>query len=408
MKRLSVLICALLLGSMLATACIIPTNLNFTGYIAHLDAPNPGTILNAGQSVLVGGGVGFPASGPSVSRLEFYANAVSIGSPSSLNVNPGADAGSLSDTNGSINWIAPSTPGEYQLQEMATLSNGRIVASDPVRVCVLGIVFQGINNTGTGSVQPYGYTGACPLPPPLPISITDNLVNLSAHATPDSLAFQSRPSFCSGDVPTPTITFTANVRDLGGHVAFVIVNYSLTTSAGAFGDQGPVVLNQTSVSVPDRIYTGTTDDLTPLLNGDSVDSTGSSIPGTITWTAHAFDGSGALLASDGPYTINAYPCMVIPTVMPHVIQPFPTNTSTLVPPSTLTPTATLAPYIPPAKALSGCKSYTNQNDCAQNGCFWQFSTSTCHAKANSCSGYKDASSCTTNGCSWDKGSSTCH
>ena len=86
----------------------------------------------------------------------------------------------------------------------------------------------------------------------------------------------------------------------------------------------------------------------------------------------------------------------------------PSPTSIPVPPSTLTPTATLAPYIPPIKAPSGCKSYTNQNDCAQNGCFWQFSTNTCHAKANSCSGYKDASSCTTNGCSWDKGSSTCH
>ncbi len=309
--------------SLLIPACVIPTNTNPAGYTAQLTAPNPGTVLFAGQSVLLNGNVTAPSGGSSFTSLSFYANGASIGSTTSITIDTEPDAiyGA-----GHTNWTAPSTPGEYQLQVMANLGNGRIVASNQVRVCVLYVTFQGIGNDASNPIEPYGYSGPCPPPTPPAFSITNHFVSIAAHASPDSLGFEARAG-CPNSVPTPTITFTANVQDISDRAAFVIVNYALSTPSGTVGDQGPLILNQTSGSLPDRTFTGTTADLTPLLQGDSVDSSGNSIPGTITWTASAYDNSGALLATVGPYTISANPCVPLAVPPSHVIQPVPTETT---------------------------------------------------------------------------------
>jgi hypothetical protein len=116
------------------------------------------------------------------------------------------------------------------------------------------------------------------------------------------------------------------------------------------------------------------------------------IGGDVTWTAQALGRDGSILATDGPHTIPASPCVPAPLSAP----------LTLAAP-TVTLTAT------PASAAD-CPSGTYFADVTHKCIPIAIPTAgkQGNGESGSCSSYQNASACTTNGCSWDKIKSTCH
>ena len=315
---------ALLLASSLLGACSLPT-FGTSGYTSKIIYPPSGGVFSLGAEINLDGGTDYGVSQPPVTSLTFWGNGVRLGAPvSSLDT-------STYDTNtqalGTQHWTPPSA-GEYQVQVQATMSDGRISISAPVRICVLDFVLPHLDlgsDSGSG-----GYTGPCPLPPAPALSPQSNIVSIVGQATPASLVFSNTTitPVCQPSV-TPTITFQASANDLGSHIALVTAIYDVSVP-GVGGGTESIVLNESSgLTPPTRTFSGTTPNLEGIL-ANLQDASGNPISGDLVWTINAYGRDGALLASDGSHTIPAAPalCSGSPTVMPHVIQPFPTDTAT--------------------------------------------------------------------------------
>ena len=323
MKSRSLLLgVALLLASSLLGACTLPT-FGTSGYTSKIDYPWSGGVFSLGEEIILHGGIVYGVRQPAVTSLTFWGNGVRLGGAVSTLVT------SYYDTNaqvlGSQHWT-PSSAGEYQVQVQATMSNGRISISAPVRICVLDFVLPqlaSVSDSGSG-----GYTGPCPLPPAPAFSPQSNIVSIVGQATPASLVFSNTNPNCSASVP-PAITFQASANDLGSRIALVTAIYQVSVPEGTSTES--IVLNVSSgLTPPTRTFTGTTLDLDGIL-GNLQDASGNAISGDLVWTINAYGRDGALLASDGPHTIPAAPalCNGSPTLVPHVIQPFPTDTPAL-------------------------------------------------------------------------------
>ena len=363
--------------ALLLSACTLPT-FSTPGYTVLLTDPFDGSIWTVNTDVGMEARVTYSSGLPAVTDLTFWANGRRVS-----DVPPASDSASTP-----IHWT-PTAVGEYLLQVQAVMANGRIAISQPSRICVVDTPLP-----DSESNQMSGYAGPCPPPAPA-LSPSSRIFSMAVHASPASLMYQTNPPV-TGCATTPEVTFQATLEDLGDRAEFVIVDYELTNGSGS------LALNERTASLPtERVFAGSIGFLSAILTGASP---------TFTWTARAYDRSGAVLAADGPNTVPADPCGLA-TPQSHVIQPIPTDTPTLTATatstSTATSTATLVPYVPPTKRLSGCRGYLDANSCKKNGCYWQGSTSSCHPKANKCSSYTDPSSCTSNGCSWDKATSTC-
>lgn len=367
--RLVLLLEFLVSIAVLLSACSLPT---FTtpGYSVLLTDPFDGSIWTVNTDVGMEARLNYSSSLPAVTDLTFWANGRRV-----ADVPPASDGASTP-----IHWT-PTSPGMYLLQVQATMSNGRIDISAPSRVCVVDTPLP-----ETESNEMSGYAGPCP-PPASTFSPSSGIFTMTVRASPDSLMYQVDPpvSDCS---TTPSITFQATLQDLADRAEFVIVDYQTERWSGS------LALNERTGSLPpDRVFVGSIVTPASLLSASS---------STFTWTARAYDRSGAVLAANGPNTMAVVPCGFA-TPAPHVIQAVPTDTPT----ATATSTATLVPYVRPTKQLSGCRAIMDANSCKKGGCYWQASTNTCHPKASNKCSYTDASSCTSNGCSWNKATSTC-
>jgi hypothetical protein len=310
----------LLLIGLLLGACSLPT-FGTSGYTSKIIYPPSGGIFSLGSEINVIGGTDYGVSQPPVTSLTFWGNGMRLGAPvSSLETTP---YGTNAQTIGRQSWTPPSA-GEYQVQVQATISDGRISISPPVRICVLDFVLPHLDlgsDSGSG-----GYTGPCHLPPAPAFSPQSNTVSIVGQATPASLVFSNTNPICAPSV-SPTITFQASANDLGSRIALVTAIYDVSVP-GVGGGTESIVLNQSSgLTPPTRTFSGTTPNIEGIL-ANLQDASGNAISGDLVWTIHAYGRDGALLASDGPHTIPAAPaiCTGSPTVMPHVIQPFPTDT----------------------------------------------------------------------------------
>jgi hypothetical protein len=300
-----------------------------------------------------------------VTRMIFYADGLVIGEDNS----PVALGGL---TSGMMHWF-PTEPGEYLVQAEALRSDGSAFTA-AARICVL----PDAGALGNAYLyQAYGYTGPCELPAPNPAVPPDLEVSMTARAIPGSLAYQFE---CPIVPANPTIAFEAIVDDPSDRVVFVAVEYSVPSRETAGSVQfETIALNWTSSSsTGEKIFTGTTHDLTPLLQGE-LQGDG----GTLTWIARAISRDGEVLAFDGPNEIVASPCeaAVIGVPMPLVVG----STETFTPVPTETPT--LAPYVPPTKkpengggsgGSGACSSYSGKDACSAAGCSWDPDKKTCN------------------------------
>jgi hypothetical protein len=189
------------------------------------------------------------------------------------------------------------------------------------------------------------------------------------------------------EVSDTIISFEATVEDPPDEVVFVVVYYSMTFSAGAPTYPGEtrthaLVLTHTSTIDPGRqVYTGHTDELSPLLTnyfyGEGA--------GEIRWTARALGRSGEILLEDGPYTIDANSSCG--PVTPAIVPP-PTATATLEPSEENCPPGTyyapvtnqcIAIQISSPKPGGGekCSDHGNSGSCSAAGCSWDGQTQSC-------------------------------
>jgi hypothetical protein len=340
------------------------------GLSVQLRAPRSGMVVALPADIVVLADAEVPAA--NVTRMIFYANGLVIGEDASP-----APSGVF--TSGSVHW-SPTEPGEYLVQAEALRSDGSAFTA-AARVCVLPAITDPTANYLI--FQQYGYTGPCEVPAPNPLTPRGAEVSMVAHAIPGSLAYESR---CTVVVGIPTIAFQATVDDPSDQVVFVSVDYSVPSRDSAdtvINDT--IALNWTSSSTSgEKIFTGTTEDLTPMLQGEFQGD-----GGILTWTARALNRDGEVLAVDGPHEITASPCvaLVIGAPMPLIIEWTPTFTP--IPTETLTPT--LVPYVPPTKKPDDgggnpkpggdgpkCSSYGDKDSCSAAGCSWDPDKKACN------------------------------
>ncbi len=336
----------------------------------RLDSPRSGMVVALPAEIFVYAEATVPAQ--NVTRMIFYANGLVIGEDTSP-----VPSGEF--TSGIVHW-SPTEPGEYLVQAEALRSDGSAFTA-AARVCVLPAISE--RRARNFVFQQYGYTGPCEVPAPNPLTPRGSEVSMVVHAIPGSLAYNH--SSCTASVATPTIAFEATVDDPSDRVAFVVVDYSvpsLATAGTVINDT--IALNWTSSSsMGEKIFTGTTEDLTFFLQGE-LQADG----GILTWTARALTRDGEVLAEDGPHDIIASPCVaaVIGAPMPLIVEWTPTFT----PIPTETPTPTLVPYVPPTK-----KPDDGSGNPDGNG-------------GSKCSSYSDKDSCSAAGCSWDPDKKACN
>jgi hypothetical protein len=365
------------LSLLLNSGCVLPSTLNFPGTSTELGLPHPGSIYSLGQAVSLAAFARYPTAGPTVEGFTFYSNALEI-AEAPLGVSGTTSRGD-SWTTGDSTWTPPAA-GEYQIQAWARLSNGRLNISGPARICVLDISFHGY----TDSLPPYGYTGPCEVPSS-PVTDPSAAVRLTTTPSPISIGYATET--CPA-APPATITFYSTVDDPGNRAAFVAVDIVENFhDVGSTTTSGPALaLTQTSSVGTTKIFSGSTYDMTSDL-GDSTFGP----PGivTITWTARAYDRSGAILVTDGPHDLLAAPCD--PPVHPLIlatptIVPVPTETPQgLCPPGTYYAPVThqcIPIQINPTKSGGpNCAQYTTDTSCnAAPGCSYDYVAKKCKAK----------------------------
>ena len=239
-----------------------------------------------------------------VTRIAFYANGIWIGSLTTLE-HPSPTYPHAAS--GRVMWTPPAE-GEYLLQAQAD-RRGAVVFSNPVRICVVDFIVD------SGYDFSYGYEGPCPIPD-RDASARPGAITLAAEATPDSLMYDPAappaPRSCPA-LARASISFQATLVDPPEDVAFVIVSYSMTRPDTSYPEDRTLVLTQTaSYAGSTRIYTGSTDNnLVASLRYNYGD-----VGGDVIWTAKAFGRDGAVLLTDGPYTIPALPCTPVPLSAP--------------------------------------------------------------------------------------------
>jgi hypothetical protein len=328
MKRPLQLRLILTIGLILG-ACALPASTR-PGLSVRLLSPRPGMVMVLPNTEM---GLYAEANVPAqdVTRVIFYANGLVVGEDHSP-VPSGIFTSSL------LTWH-PTVAGEYMVQAEAQRSDGSAFTA-AARVCVLPAVLG-----SSYFFQTYGYTGPCELPPADPDAPVGLEVSMLAHAIPSSLAYDF---LCPSAPASPTVAFEATLDDPSDRVVFVAVEYSDPDRANpGYTHAETISLNWTASSAGgEKIFTGTTVDLTSLL-GPDLQSDG----GNLTWTARAVGRSGELLAEDGPHDILASPCTaaVIGAAMPIVVE----QTETFTPTPTLTPTPKIIPYVPPTKKPAG-------------------------------------------------------
>lgn len=297
----AVFLVILLMTSVILNACSLPV-FNASGYTVILTDPGDGSVWTVGTDVGMQAQLSYDSSLPAVTHLTFWANGRQV-----------SDVPPSGELYTDIHWT-PSTVGEYLVQVQATMSNGRIAISSPSRVCVVDTPIPDSESNSSS-----GYTGPCP-PPTSDLSPSSAPFSMTSNATPDSLVYQTDPP-TPGCVTTPTVTIQSTLNDLGDRAEFVFVDYD----AGG-GGSGTLVLNPLSIS-PSlvRSFSGTITAVDEMLRLTAVGH-GTS-PTAFTWTARAYDRTGAVLATNGPNTIPVAPCNTSPTPMSRVIQPFPSATS---------------------------------------------------------------------------------
>lgn len=317
------------------TACnLVTQEFNASGASSAMISPQPGAIYTLGDAIPLEAIARFP-NRMSVESFTFYADAIFAGETTLT------DSFSTTHAFSTIVEWTPEEAGEYMLQVNATLSNGDVEVSNPIRVCVLDISFDGID-----ARPPYGFSGPCEIP----VSLLDPTATISmiADASPSSVGFGN--STCQSTPPT-SISFHATVTDAAHRVAFVIVQYSMYDRGVNFS----LALTPSSSSGADTIYTGSTEELDGLLGGNPADGIPPS--GGIVWTARAYNGAGSVILTDGPHTIPAAPCIApeVPTPRPLIIAPTdtivpaqPASTETLVPSESTCPPGT---YFAPGKKV---------------------------------------------------------
>ncbi len=299
-----------------------------------------------------------------VTQLLFYDNGMGLGAAADFAAYP-PDPPDISNVEGSFRWT-PTQVGWNYLQ-MQIIAGGHVAITAPVRVCVVDFSTDpGWYETPSWS---YGYEGSCPIPD-RDASAVPGSVTMSVSATPDHLVYDpgwpSAPT-CPG-LPPSSVLFQAIVNDPPEDVAFVAVQYSISS----WTHTASLILTQTGSLAPStRLFSGTTERLP------------SGTDPTVTWTGIAYARDGSTLLTDGPHTIPAGPCTLTPLNAP------------------FTPAA---PTSTPASARD-CPPGTYYSDVTHQCIAVQIPPT---KKPSACSRYGDASSCTSNGCSWDKPSSTCH
>jgi hypothetical protein len=359
------------LGSMLVVClsllgCSLPASRR-PDLSAQLIRPGSGMVVALPSGIFLHAEANAPAE--DVTRMIFYANGLVIGE----DTNP-VPAGVR--TAGVASW-SPTEPGEYLVQAEVFRSDGSVFTAAS-RVCVLPAITDPDANFFIS--QAYGYTGPCELPAPNPLAPRGLQVSMVAHAIPGSLAYDFD---CPTPIGNPTIAFEATLDDRSDQVVFVSVEYSVPGRTGS-RNVDTISLNWASnTSTGEKIFSGITWDLTPMLNPE-LRAEG----GIVTWTARAISRSGEVLAIDGPHEITASPCvaLVIGAPMPLIIEWTPTFTP--IPTETLTPT--LIPYVPPTKKPDDGGGNPKPGDGAK------------------CSSYGDKDSCSAAGCSWDPDKKACN
>jgi len=340
--------------------CSLPASTR-PGLSVQLHAPISGRVVALpAPDIFVYAEANVPAG--DVTRMIFYANGLVIGEDN----NP-APSGTF--TSGVMRW-SPTEPGEYLVQAEALRSNGSAFSA-AARVCVLPAASDPLGNSYFH--QLYGYTGPCELPLPNPETPPDLEVTMIARAIPASLAYDFK---CPAALASSTITFEATLEDPSDRVVLVSVEYSVPSreSAGSTAFETMALNWTSSSSTGEKIFTGTTHDLTPMLQGE-LQGDG----GIVTWIARAINRDGRLLALDGPHEILASPCVaaVIGIPMPIIVEP----TETLTP--------TLGPVVPTKKPGGGggggggggsqtCSSYGDKDSCSAAGCSWDPNKNTCN------------------------------
>jgi len=298
------------------SACTLLTNFNPPNYSIDLLKPQVGGVYPVGDGIYLAASGTTPSDGSSVTQVIFYANGASIASSV---LDPSSSSTSFSTPAQGLNWT-PSSAGEYQMQAMAILQNGRTVVSDASRICVLPIDLTSVS--ASGHVD-YGYNGPCP-PPDF---ITINPSSFTANATPASLTYPDDDTLVGLDrlncpPPPTTITFYATVVTTPENYALVLVELQAGSSLHETLALSGYINHSTGY------YAATTDDL----EGELLATTASAI----TWKAYIVDPAGHVVASTGPYAI---PVMSYSAVSCSSVAASPTATT----PSIVTPTFSPTP-----------------------------------------------------------------
>jgi len=374
------IVCFVFISVLLSSGCVLPSTLNFPGTSTELGLPSPGSIYSLGQVVNLAAVTRFPLAGPRVEGFTFYSDAREIAvAPIGAS---GTGSGGSGWATGEATWTPPAV-GEYQLQVWARLSNGRLNISSPARICVLDISFHGY----TDSLPPYGYTAACEVPSS-PVTDPSAAVRLTTTPSPISIGYATET--CPA-APPATITFYSTVDDPGNRAAFVLVDMVLNYhDVGSTTTSGPALaLTQTSSVGATKIFSGSSYDLTSDLGPSTLGPPGIV---TITWTARAYDRSGAILVTDGPHDLLAAPCdpPVHPLLLatPTLITILPTNTPASArdcPPGTFfadqTHKCLPIQTLPTKKSGPNCSQYTTDTSCnAAPGCAYDYIAKQCKAK----------------------------
>jgi hypothetical protein len=225
-----------------------------------------------------------------------------------------------------VSWV-PAAAGEYQVQALA----GPAI-SPAIRICVIDFAIP--ISDSDWHIDPYGYTGPCPIPAAAAGGVP-GAISMGTRASPESIIYSTVSETGETCAGTDAIAFQATVNDPPLNVGLVIVDVSVYGSAG--GRYPGETLSETVVLTPHS----TSNPAITIHEG----SAGSALhtyfvarflgdaPGEIEWTARALDRSGAVLLTDGPHTIPAEPCRTVPLIAPFSPTQAPTATLTATPAS---------------------------------------------------------------------------
>ncbi len=342
------------------SACALPASTR-PGLSVRLVYPRSGLVdFLPGADIHLFGEATAPEG--NVTRMLFYANGLVVGEDSSP-LNQGLYTTAIA------RWF-PTAPGEYLVQVEAFRTDGSVFSA-ATRICVIAASALDPLD-GYYFYQGYGYTGPCELPPPNPEAPPGLEVSMAARAIPASLAYNFD---CPAAVSSPTIAFEATVDDPSDRVVLVSVEYQVEGRSASAFTADTLALNWiSSLATGEKIFTGTSEDLTGLLS-DELAADG----GLLNWTARAIGRTGELLAEAGLYDILASPCAapVVGIPMPIEIE----STATLTPFPTETSTPTLIPVVPTKKSGGGggssCADHGNKDACVAAGCNWDPAKMTC-------------------------------